>query len=112
MRRKNNNIPKLHIKKGDQVRVLSGKDRGHSGRVLSVNPRQRTAIVEDVNKVTKHVKPNQQNPNGERMETEAPMHVSKLQLLDPKTGEPTRIGRRYRDTQWVRYSKKTGEDID
>jgi large subunit ribosomal protein L24 len=80
--------------------------------VLEVHPKNRTAVVEEVNKVTKHMKPTQQNPSGERMETEAAIHVSNLQLLDPKTGQPTRIGRRYRGDQWVRYSKKTGEDID
>jgi len=72
MRRTKNKIPKLHVAKGDQVRVLSGKNRGASGRILRVLPKQQKAVVEGVNMITKHVKPNQNNPNGDPITMEAP----------------------------------------
>ena len=112
MRRKHNKIPKLHLKKGDTVRVLSGKDRGKDGRVLEVMPKKRKALVEDINMVTKHQKPSQDNPQGDRVQTEAPLYVDKLQVVDPKTGKPTHIGRRYDDGRWKRYAKVSGELID
>jgi large subunit ribosomal protein L24 len=112
MRRTHNTIPKLHIKKGDTVKVLSGRDRGATGRVLRVLPEDRKAIVEGVNIVTKHVKPNQQSPNGSRVEQEAPIYTCKLQLIDPKSGKPTRIGRTKTDNGWKRVAKVSGELID
>lgn len=112
MRRKFNQIPKLHIKKGDMVKVLSGDDKGQTGRVLEVYPKKRAALVEGVNIVTKHQKPNQENPNGARNQLEAPLPVSKLMLIDPKSGEPTRIGREKDGKTWVRIAKKTGNKID
>lgn len=102
---------KLHIKKDDKVRILSGKDRGAEGRVLVVRPAEGKAIVEGVNLVKKHKKPTQTNPNGEILEQEAPLHVCKLMLIDPKTGKPTRVGRVKADKGWVRVSKKSGEII-
>lgn len=114
MRRTENKIPKLHIRKGDTVKVLSGdKDiKGLTGKVLRVFPSKMRAVVENVNMITKHVKPNQQHPNGERVTREAPIHVAKLQLIEPKTGKPTRIGRTKTEKGWVRVSKKTGNKID
>lgn len=111
MRRSHNLIPKLHVKKGDQVKVLSGDDKGKTGRILAVNPRKMLAIVEGINIVTKHQKPNQKNPQGARVEQEAPLHVAKLQLIEPSTGKPTRIGRQKTEDGWVRVSKKTGNVI-
>lgn len=113
MRRTCNKIPKLHIKKGDVVKVLSGdKDmKGKQGQVMQVMPLKQKAIVEGLNMVTKHVKPNQQYPNGEIVRIEAPIHVSKLQLINPKDGKPTRIGRKKTENGWVRYSKRTGDII-
>lgn len=102
---------KLHIKKDDQVKILSGKDRGAKGRVLVVMPTEQKAIVEGVNLVKKHQKPTQQNPNGTISEQEAAIHISKLMLIDPKTGKPTRVGRTKTDKGWVRVSKKSGEII-
>lgn len=104
---------KLHIKKGDLVRVLSGKDRGKTGRVLEVMPRKMTALVEDMKMVSKHMKPNQQNPDGGIIQQEAPIHISNLMLIDPSTQQPTRIGRKKAETGkgWVRYGKKSGEII-
>ncbi len=102
--------PKLHIKKGDRVRVIAGDYKGAEGEVLEVFPKKNRAIVENVNIVKKHQKPTQNNPGG-IVEIPAPVHVSNLMLLDPKTGEPTRVGRKLVDGKLVRYSKKTGEII-
>ncbi len=102
--------PKLHIKKGDRVRVIAGDYKGAEGEVLEVFPKKNRAIVENVNIVKKHQKPTQDNPGG-IVEIPAPVHVSNLMLLDPKTGEPTRVGRKRVDGKLVRYSKKTGEII-
>lgn len=114
MRRKKNKLPKLHIKKGDTVKVISGDHdlKGKVGRVLVVNPAKQTAIVEDVNLVTRHIKQSQEHPNGTLLTKEAPVHVSKLQLIDPSSGKPTRIGRRKTENGWVRYAKVSGKDID
>ena len=103
---------KMHIKKGDTVYVLSGEDKGKQGKVLSVNIEDQRAIVEGLNLVSKHTKPNAKNPQGGIVKQEAPIHVSNLQLIDPKSGKPTRIGRRKNDEgKTVRYSKKSGEEI-
>ncbi len=118
-RRKHNERPKLHIKKGDDVKVISGSEKGKTGRVLKIEHKRdkRTnevasrAIVEGLNIVTKHRKPDQQNPQGSIVETEAGIHVSNLMLIDPKTNEGTRVGRQKTENGWVRVSKKTGEII-
>ena len=102
--------PKLHIKKGDQVVVISGADKGSKGEVLKVLPSKGRAIVEQCNVVKKHMKPTQDNPGG-IVEMEAPIHLSNLMLIDPKTGEPTRVGRKVVDGKLVSYSKKSGEII-
>ncbi|MBO5710197.1 MAG: 50S ribosomal protein L24 [Rikenellaceae bacterium] len=105
-------MTKLHIKKGDTIYVLSGEDKGKQGKVLSVNIEDQRAIVEGLNLVSKHTKPNAKNPQGGIVKQEAPIHVSNLQLIDPKSGKPTRIGRRKNDEgKTVRYSKKSGEEI-
>lgn len=102
--------PKLHIRTGDTVMVIAGDDKGKTGTVLQVFPDQMRAIVEDVNIVHKHVKATAEQEGGIQ-EMPAPIHVSNLMLLDPKTGEPTRIGRRMENGVRVRYSKKTGNII-
>ncbi len=102
----------LHIKKGDTVQVISGESRGKQGRVLKVLVSKSRAIVEGCNIVTKATKPNAQHPQGGLIKMEAPIHVSNLMLLDPKSGKPTRIGRRENaDGKRVRFSKKSGEEI-
>lgn len=113
MRRKCNKIPKLHIKKGDIVKVLCGDAdiRGKRGMVLSVNPIKRTAIVEDTRTGTKYFKRTQENPKGMMAEIPMPIHVSNLQLIDPKSGKPTRVGRTKTKEGWMRVSKKTGQII-
>jgi large subunit ribosomal protein L24 len=102
---------KLHIKKGDNVVVITGNDKGQKGRVLEVIRKTDRAIVEGVNMIKKHTKPNAENPQGGIVEREAPVHISNLMLADPKLGA-TRIGRRKDDKgKLVRYSKKSGEEI-
>ncbi|SIS92258.1 50S ribosomal protein L24 [Belliella pelovolcani] len=113
MERKFNKQPKLHIKTGDTVKVLSGDDKGKTGKVLSVNLEKRKATVEGINIVTKHVKPTATNPQGGIEKREAALHISNLMLVDPKTGEATRTGRKHGENgKLVRYSKKTGEVIN
>lgn len=103
---------KMHIKKGDVVIVIAGDSKGQEGRVLSVNYEKETAIVEGVNMVSKHTKPNAKSPQGGILKKEAPIHVSNLMLKDPSTGKPTRIGRRLNnDNKLVRFAKKSGEEI-
>ncbi len=104
---------KLKIKKGDTVKVISGNYNGKEGRVLSVLKEKNKAIVEGINIMTKHSKPTKDNPDGGIIKKEAPINISNLMLLDPKTSEPTKIGRKLDDNgKLVRYSKKTGEVID
>lgn len=105
-------MSKLHIKKGDTVYVNTGEHKGATGRVLKVFVDKQRAIVEGVNMVSKSTKPNAQNPQGGFVKQEAPIHISNLNLVDPKTGKPTRIRRkRSSDGTFVRYSKKSGEEI-
>ena len=104
-------MSKIHIKKGDNVYVLSGEDRGKTGRVLSVQPGKMRAIVEGINMVTKATKPSAQHPQGGLIKKEASIHISNLNLVDPKTGKPTRIGIKRVDGKAVRISKKSNEEI-
>lgn len=104
--------PKLHIRKGDNVLVIAGADRGVEGEVLEVLPQKNRAIVDGVNLKRKAVRPTDDNPGGIQ-EVAAPIHVSNLMLIDPKTGEATRVGRKLDDNgKLVRYSKISGEIID
>ncbi len=103
---------KLHIKKGDNVVVLSGESKGQKGKVLEVFAEKQRAIVEGVNLVSKHAKPNADNPQGGIVKQEAAIHISNLMVVDPSTGNPTRIGRKENEKgNLVRYSKKSGEEI-
>jgi large subunit ribosomal protein L24 len=103
---------KIHIKKGDQVIVNAGEYKGQKGRVLTVDREKNRAIVEGVNMVSKHTKPNAKNPQGGITKQEAPVHISNLNLVDPSTGEATRIGRKLNDNnKLMRYAKKSGEEI-
>lgn len=105
-------MSKLHIKKGDQVFVNAGEDKGQTGKVLKVIVDKQRAIVEGVNMVSKHTKPNAKSPQGGIVKKEASIHISNLNVADPKTNKPTRIGRRLNDAgKLVRYSKKSGEEI-
>ena len=112
MSKKSRFAPKLHVKKGDKVIVVAGasKDKNTVREVLEVIPSKNRAIVADVNMVKKHLKATNDNPGG-ITETPAPIHVSNLMLVDPESGEPTRIGHREEDGKLVRYSKKSGKTI-
>lgn len=103
--------PKLKIKKGDQVVVLTGKDKGTKGEVLKVLPAESRVLVQGVNVVTKHQKPTQLSAGG-LQKRELPVHVSNVALVDPKTGEATRIGYKVlKDGKKVRVARKSGETI-
>ena len=105
-------MSKLHIKKGDSVYVNAGNDKGKTGRVLRVLVSKNRAVVEGLNMVSKSAKPSAKHPQGGIIKMEAPIHVSNLNLLDPKSGKPTRVGRRKNEEgKTVRYSKKSGEEI-
>ncbi|SIS71453.1 LSU ribosomal protein L24P [Alicyclobacillus vulcanalis] len=106
-------MPKLRVKTGDKVVVIAGKDKSKQGRILKVYPKEGRVVVEGVNIVKRHTKPNPQHPEGGIVEKEAPIHVSNVMLVDPKTGEPTRVGYKFlEDGRKVRYAKKSGEIID
>jgi large subunit ribosomal protein L24 len=103
---------KIHIKKGDSVMVITGESKGQKGRVLEVDRDKDRALVESVNMVSKHTKPNAKAPQGGIIKKEAPIHISNLMLIDPTTGKPTRIGKKLNEKdKLVRYSKKSGEEI-
>ena len=104
-------MSKLHIKKGDTVCVLAGKDKGKTGKVTLVLVDKQRAIVEGVNMVQKSQKPSAQNPQGGFVKTEAHIHISNLNVVEPKTGKPTRISRQLKDGKLVRIAKKSGEEI-
>jgi large subunit ribosomal protein L24 len=102
----------MHVKKGDKVMVISGKDKGKQGVILEAYPKKNRVLVEGVNIVKKHSKPSQANPQGGIINKEAPIHVSNVMPLDPKTGEPTRVGYKVEDGKKVRVAKKSGEILD
>lgn len=104
-------MSKIYIRKGDMVCVLAGDDKGKTGRVLEVQRAKGRAIVEGVNIITKATKPTAQHPNGGLVKKEAPVHISNLNLLDPKSGKPTRISRQRVDGKVVRISKKSNQEI-
>jgi len=104
---------KLHVKKGDTVIVISGKDKGKKGRVLQAYPKESKVLVEGINMVKKHARPSQANPQGGILTQEAPIHSSNVMPVDPKTGEPTRIGHKVLENgKKVRIAKKSGEVLD
>ena len=103
---------KLHVKKNDIVKILAGEDKGKQGKVLFVEPKKMRAIVEGVNIISKHTRPNAQHPNGAIVKKEAAVHVSNLMVVDPRSNKASRIGRKMQDGKLVRYSKKSGEVIE
>ena len=104
-------MKKHNIKKGDTVYVNAGNDKGKTGKVLSVIPAKDRAIVEGINLVSKHTKPNAKQPQGGIVKQEAGIHISNLQLIDPQSGKPTRVGHKVVDGKKIRYAKKSGEEI-
>ncbi|MCK6616198.1 MAG: 50S ribosomal protein L24 [Cyclobacteriaceae bacterium] len=112
MERKYNKQPKLHIRKGDTVKVIAGDDKGKTGKVLEVWLQKNRAIVEGINVVTKHEKPSAGKPEGGIKKTEGSIHISNLMVVDPASGKPTRVGRKPNEKgKLQRYAKKTGEFI-
>ena len=114
MPRKKNRQKKLHVKKGDEVKIIAGNEKGKEGRVLVVYPAKERVL--GVNMRVHHDKPTQENPQGGRIEREVSVHISNVMVIDPSTGEPTRIGRKRIEEdnggRWVRYAKRSGEIID
>ncbi|EAC3407248.1 50S ribosomal protein L24 [Listeria monocytogenes] len=102
----------MHVKKGDKVKVITGKDKGKSGKVLAAFPKKDRVLIEGINMVKKHTKPSNINPQGGILNVEAPIHVSNVMLIDPKTGEPTRVGYEVKGDKKARVAKKSGEVID
>ena len=100
---------KLKIKSGDIVRVIAGDHKGSEGKIVRVLREKNKAIVEGVNMVSKHTKPSAKNPQGGIVKKEAPIHVSNLSLIDPKTKETTRVGIRVEGDKKVRFSKKSNQ---
>ena len=104
-------MKKFHIKKGDTVFVNAGNDKGKTGKVLEVLKEKDRVVVEGINVVKKHTKPNAKAPQGGILEQEAGIHISNVQLGDPKSGAATRVGYKMVDGKKVRYAKKSGEEI-
>jgi large subunit ribosomal protein L24 len=100
------------IKKADRVVVLTGKDKGRQGQVTRVFPSEGRLVVSGVNMIKRHTRPSQADPQGGIKHREASLHISNVALVDPKTGEPTRVGFRIEGGKKVRYAKKSGEVID
>jgi len=102
----------MGIRKGDTVQVLTGDDRGKRGKVLSMHPKKGKCVVEGINRVFKHVKPNRRNPQGGRLSKEMPLDVSNVALIDPQSNKPTRVGIRILDDgSKERYAKKSGASL-
>ena len=105
-------LKKLHVKKGDTVVVLSGKDKGKQGKIVQAMPKKDKVVVEGVNQVKRHTKPSQASPQGGIITKEAPLHVSKVMLVCPACNKPTRIAKKEVNGKHVRACKKCGEVID
>lgn len=104
-------MKKLHVKKGDTVYVNAGNDKGKTGKVLTVFPAKDLVIVEGVNVISRHTKPNAKHPQGGILKREAGLHISNVQLIDPASNKPTRVGYRFEGGKKIRYAKKSGEEI-
>ena len=104
-------MSKLHIRKGDDVIILAGKDKGQKGKVLKVLVKEQKALVEGANMVSKSTKPSAQHPQGGVVKQEAPIHISNLSLIDPKSGKATRVAIKHEGKNVIRIAKKSGEEI-
>jgi large subunit ribosomal protein L24 len=106
-------VLRLKIKKGDKVVVISGRDKGKTGEVIKMYPREMRAIVQGVHRVKRHPRQSQANPQGGIIEKEGAIHLSNIAHVDPKSGKPTRVGFKFlKDGKKVRFAKKSGEVID
>lgn len=105
--------PKVHVKKGDTVEILAGKDKGKKGKILKVFPDENRVIVEGINIIYRHTRPTQDNPQGGIIENEGPVHVSNVQLICPQCGDKARTGKRIlNDGRKVRFCKSCDEIVD
>ncbi len=104
-------MSKLHIKKGDEVIILAGKDKGQKGKVLKVFVKEERVLVEGVNMVSKSAKPSAKHPQGGIIKQEAPIHISNVSLIDPKSGKATRVSIKHEGKNVIRVAKKSGEEI-
>jgi large subunit ribosomal protein L24 len=112
MERKFNKQPKLHVKTGDTVEVIAGNSKGKRGKIVEVLVKKNRVVVEGVNLIKKHIKPNAQSPQGEIKELEGTIHISNVLVVDPSTGKPTRTGRKLNDAgNLQRFSKASGKFI-
>ena len=102
----------MFIKTGDKVRVIAGKDKGKEGSVKKILAAENRVVVEGINMIKKHQKPNNANPNGGVIDTEAPISASNVMLIDPSTNDPTRVGYKFVDGKKVRVAKKSGKTLD
>ncbi len=102
----------MNVKKGDTVIVISGNDKGKTGKILQVLVKEDRVVVEGVNVVSRHTKPSNANPDGGIIKKEAPIHASNVQILDPTTKEPTRVGMQVVEGKKVRVAKKSGTVLD
>ena len=102
----------MFIKTGDKVRVIAGKNKGKEGSVKKILAAENRVVVEGINMIKKHQKPNNANPNGGVIDTEAPISASNVMLIDPSTNEPTRVGYKFVDGKKVRVAKKSGKTLD
>ena len=104
-------MSKLHIRKGDEVIILAGKDKGQKGKVLKVFVKEQRVLVEGVNMVSKSTKPSAKHPQGGIIKQEAPIHISNVSLIDPKSGKATRVAIKHEGKNVIRVAKKSGEEI-
>ncbi|MGI5888048.1 MAG: 50S ribosomal protein L24 [Oscillospiraceae bacterium] len=104
-------MKELHVKKGDMVQIMTGRDRGNKGKVLETSPKEGKVIVEGQNIVTKHVKPRRQGEAGGLVKAEAPLYASKVMPVCPKCGKPTRVGHKVVDGKKVRICKRCGAEM-
>ena len=104
-------MSKLHIRKGDEVIILAGKDKGQKGKVLKVFVKDEKALVEGANMVSKSTKPSAKHPQGGIVKQKAPIHISNLSLIDPKSGKATRVSIKHDGKNVIRVAKKSGEEI-
>ena len=102
----------MFLKTGDKVRVITGKDKGKEGTIKKTLAKENRVIVEGINKIKKHQKPSNSNPNGGIVDAEAPIQASNVMLIGPSTNEPTRVGFKVVDGKKVRIAKKSGKQID
>lgn len=104
-------MTKLKIKKGDQVIVLAGREKGKTGEVVQVLPKKSRVVIQNLNLIKKHTKPSANNPQGGIVEVEAPIHISNVSIVDPENGGATKVGFKFENGKKVRFAKKSGKNL-